>query len=103
VELIAVSRIEIGEECLIGAGARIVDADFHGVDPEERGMAGAVGAVWIGRGAFIGMGAMILKRVRIGDFGVVGAGAVVARDVEDGTVAAGNPARVISRWVAAAR
>jgi acetyltransferase-like isoleucine patch superfamily enzyme len=102
VELIALERIGIGEECLIGAGVRIVDADFHGVAPEERGLAGARGAVSIGGRAFIGTGAMILKRVRIGDFAVVAAGAVVARDVEDGAVVGGNPARVISRWQAAA-
>jgi acetyltransferase-like isoleucine patch superfamily enzyme len=102
VELIALKRIGIGEECLIGAGVRIVDADFHGVAPGERGMAGAVGAVSIGGRTFIGTGAMILKRVRIGDFAVIGAGSVVAGDVEDGAVVGGNPARVISRWQVAA-
>ena len=101
VEVIALERIEIGEECLIGAGARIVDADFHGVAPDQRGMEGASGAVRIGKRVWIGMGATVLKRVRIGDDGAVGAGAVVSADVADGAVAGGNPARVISRWAAA--
>lgn len=101
VELIAVERIEIGEQCLIGAGARIVDADFHGVAPGERAFEGACGAVTIGDRAWIGMGAMVLKRVRIGEDAVIGAGAVVSGDVEEGAVAAGNPARVISRWALA--
>lgn len=98
VELIAMERIAIGDECLIGAGARIVDADFHAVAPRERGGDGAWGAVHIGDRAWIGMGAIVLKRVRIGDDAVVGAGAVVSADVDDGAVVGGNPARVISRW-----
>ncbi len=101
VELIALERIEIGSQCRIGAGARIVDADFHGVAPEEREMQGASGAVRIGDRVWIGMGAIILKRVRIDDGAVVGAGAVVSADVEEGAVVAGNPARVISRWAVA--
>jgi acetyltransferase-like isoleucine patch superfamily enzyme len=103
VELIALDRIEVGEECLIGAGARFLDADFHGVAPEERRTLGSVGAVSIGRRVLVGMGALILKRVRVGDGALIGAGAVVVRDVERGAVVGGNPARVISRWVAAAR
>jgi maltose O-acetyltransferase len=100
-EVIALQRIGIGEECSIGAGVRIVDADFQGAAPEGRAMTGGGGAVSIGGWTFIGTGAMILKRVRIGDFAVIGAGAVVARDVEDGAVVGGNPAKVISRWHAA--
>ena len=52
--------------------------------------------VRIGRGCFIGAGAMILKGVTLGDRVVVGAGAVVTKDVPAGGVAVGNPARVVS-------
>jgi virginiamycin A acetyltransferase len=41
------------------------------------------------------MGAMVLPGVQIGDGVVVGAGAVVVRDVEDYAVVVGNPAKVI--------
>ena len=44
---------------------------------------------------WIGIGAVILQGVRIGTGSIVGAGAVVTRDVEAGTVVAGVPARVI--------
>jgi len=101
VELNALERIEIGEECLIGAGTRILDADFHGVAPADRASCGAAGAVRIGDRAWIGMGATVLKRVGIGEGAVIAAGAVVSADVDDGAVAGGNPARVISRWAAA--
>ena len=47
------------------------------------------------RGASIGSGATILCGVTIGKRAIVGAGAVVTRDVAEGTTVVGNPARVI--------
>ncbi len=51
------------------------------------------------RGASIGSGATILCGVTIGENATVGAGSVVTRDVPDGSVVAGNPARVIRKAV----
>jgi serine acetyltransferase len=48
----------------------------------------------IGARAQIGVNATILPFVRIGAGCLIGAGAVVARDIPDGAVAFGNPARV---------
>jgi UDP-2-acetamido-3-amino-2,3-dideoxy-glucuronate N-acetyltransferase len=45
------------------------------------------------RGASLGSGAVVLGGVRIGANAVVGAGAVVTRDVDAGQTVAGNPAR----------
>ena len=45
---------------------------------------------------FVGMNAMILKGVTIGRGATIGAGSVVTKDVPEGAVAAGNPAKVIS-------
>jgi UDP-2-acetamido-3-amino-2,3-dideoxy-glucuronate N-acetyltransferase len=47
------------------------------------------------RGASIGAGAVILPGLTIGERAMVGAGAVVTRDVDAGAVVVGNPARVI--------
>jgi UDP-2-acetamido-3-amino-2,3-dideoxy-glucuronate N-acetyltransferase len=49
------------------------------------------------RGASIGSGATILARVTIGERAIVGAGAVVTRDVPADTIVVGNPARVLRR------
>ena len=43
----------------------------------------------------MGGGAIILPGVTIGDRTVIGAGAVVTRDLPDGVFAAGNPCRII--------
>ena len=49
------------------------------------------------RGASIGSGTTILCGVTIGENAVVGAGAVVTKDVHAGTTVAGNPARPLAR------
>jgi acetyltransferase-like isoleucine patch superfamily enzyme len=51
--------------------------------------------ILVKRGASIGSGATILCGVTIGERAVVGAGAVVTRDVADGATVVGNPARQI--------
>jgi len=90
--------IEIGEGTLIGSGAMIIDNDFHVLTPSGwRGeTCSNARAIKIGREVFIGTRAIILKGVTIGDRAIVGAGAVVTRDVPANCVAAGNPATVRS-------
>lgn len=94
----AASRVEIGEETMIGGGTMILDTDFHPRNPDGSWGSDAAAVskpVVIGRRCFIGARAIILKGVTIGDHAVVGAGAVVTRDVPSGAVVAGNPASVI--------
>jgi UDP-2-acetamido-3-amino-2,3-dideoxy-glucuronate N-acetyltransferase len=49
----------------------------------------------IKRGASLGSNVTVLCGVTVGERAIVGAGSVVTRDVPDGVVVAGNPARVI--------
>ena len=49
----------------------------------------------IGNNVFVGAGTIVLPGVTIGNNVVVGAGSVVANDIPDGSVAVGNPARVV--------
>jgi sugar O-acyltransferase (sialic acid O-acetyltransferase NeuD family) len=55
------------------------------------------GRVHVGRGAFIGTGALVVARVRIGCGAVVGAGALVLNDVPDHTFVVGTPARAFRK------
>ncbi len=48
------------------------------------------------KGASIGSGAILLCGITIGERAIVGAGAVVTRDVSPGATVGGNPARVIA-------
>ena len=54
-----------------------------------------VGRILVKYGASIGAGAVILPNVTIGRFAMVGAGAVVTRDVPDHGLVVGNPARLV--------
>ena len=47
---------------------------------------------------FIGYRAMIMPGVRIGPNAIIGSGSIVTKDVPEGTVVAGNPAKVIGRF-----
>jgi UDP-2-acetamido-3-amino-2,3-dideoxy-glucuronate N-acetyltransferase len=49
----------------------------------------------VGRGATLGAGSVLVAPVRIGAFAMIGAGAVVTRDVPPHAVVAGNPATII--------
>jgi|TARA_B110000503_G_scaffold35328_1_gene57738 sugar O-acyltransferase (sialic acid O-acetyltransferase NeuD family) len=44
--------------------------------------------------SYVGMGALILEKVSVGSESIVGMGSVVYRDIPDGVIALGNPARV---------
>lgn len=98
--LVAQERIEIGDRVLLGANAVITDTDFHPLDPAERRLhpeRGRSAPVVIEDDVFVGMQAVVLKGVTIGRGAVVGACAVVTRDVPPYAIVAGNPARVVGR------
>lgn len=93
----AAQSIHIGNNVLIGSGAIISDSDAHPIDPQERlrGGGGKSCPICIGDNVFIGARAIILKGVTIGEGSVIGAGAVVAKDIPPFSIAVGNPAKVI--------
>lgn len=91
--LLAMARggIEIGDDVQIAANVQLITNNH---DPYDR-MVLTCRPIRIEEGAWIGAGATVLPGVRIGRHAIVGACAVVTRDVEDGEVVVGNPARAV--------
>jgi acetyltransferase-like isoleucine patch superfamily enzyme len=100
--------ISIGNRVIVSYNVTIADSDFHPPDPELRKQDAVANAPYGDRAqrppivakqvvveddVWIGIGAIILKGVRIGQGAKVGAGAVVTKDVPAGATVVGNPAR----------
>lgn len=95
--LLDVCDITIRDGTQIGPMVQILTAD-HPRDPAIRAEGLENGKpITIGANCWIGGGALILPGVRVGDDAVIGAGAVVTRDVPPGVTVAGNPARPLRR------
>jgi maltose O-acetyltransferase len=86
--------IRVGNDVSIGPEASILTL---GHDPQAPDFADKGGDVIIGDRAWICYRAIILPGVSIGEGAVVGAGAVVSRDVEPYTIVAGSPARAVGQ------
>ena len=89
------NNITIGDEVQIAPGVHIYTAT-HPLDPQQRrsGLERAL-PVAIADGVWLGGGAIICPGVTIGENTVIGAGAVVTRDLPPNVLAVGNPCRVI--------
>jgi len=89
-------EITIGDDVLLGPGVVIWGRD-HLMEPgrpiREQGHRSE--PIRIGDDVWIAAHAVVLRGVTIGTGAVVGAGAVVTRDVPEGGVVVGNPARVV--------
>jgi acetyltransferase-like isoleucine patch superfamily enzyme len=112
--VMAEERIEIGSHCLVSWNVGIADSDFHPLAPAQRIVDSHALApyfkdrpprpeirtapVIIGDNVWIGMNAVILKGVTIGENSVVAAGAVVTKSVPPNVVVAGNPAVITKQF-----
>lgn len=95
----------IGDFALIGMHVQIVGREDHAISEVGVPMALSTWAgsrdatprdsVLIGRDVWIGASCVVLSGVSIGEGSVIGAGAVVTRDIPPFSIAVGNPARVI--------
>ena len=99
--IVARKSVEIGQETMLSPNVVVTDSDFHVPWPPERRFDLApieeAKPVKIGRRVWIGLNAIVLKGVTIGDNAIIGAGSVVTGDIPPNVLAAGMPARVIRR------
>jgi acetyltransferase-like isoleucine patch superfamily enzyme len=106
------AHVRIGAFCSFAAGVELIPGGYHrpdwvstypfrvrwGLEGAGRDGHPAPGrGIAIGNDVWCGRGAMILDRVTIGDGAVIGANAVVARDVRPYAIVAGNPAAEVRR------
>lgn len=91
------AEIRVGRDTIIAPHADLVDFNHGTADLAAAVLSQPVQArpIRIGRDVWLGAGVKVLAGVTIGDRGVVGAGAVVTRDVAERGVALGVPARVV--------
>ena len=87
--------VEIGEDCFIGHGVMFINDTFATGGP-ARGRMDLWRSTRIGDRVSLGTNATILP-VKICDDTVIGAGAVVTRDIEEPGIYVGNPARSLRR------
>jgi len=90
-------RVRIGSDCSLGTYVIVMDNDFHQTDPRRRQETPPSAPVVLEDNVWLGARAIVLKGVTVGRDSVIGAGAVVTRDVPPGCLAAGVPARVVRR------
>lgn len=90
-----VAEIRIGDDVQIGPSVQLL-TPTHPLEPEpRRAKWEAAKPIAIGHNAWLGGGVVVCPGVTIGADTVVGAGAVVTRDLPAGVLAVGNPARVV--------
>ena len=90
----AAEKILIGDACMIAHGAYISDADWHGIYDRAEPV-GKTKPVTLEDNVWIGDSAIICKGVTIGKNSIIGAGAVVTKDVPQNSIFAGNPAKLV--------
>ena len=90
-----VAAITIGDDVQMGPNVQLL-TPTHPLDPElRRAKWEAAAPIVIEDNVWLGGGAIVLAGVTVGQNSIVGAGAVVTRDVAPNTVVVGSPARAI--------
>ena len=94
VRIMAAESIIIGNACMIAHGVYISDADWHGIYDRAEPV-GNTKPVILKDNVWIGDSAIICKGVTIGKNSIIGAGAVVTKNVPPNSIFAGNPAKLV--------
>ncbi|WP_249598477.1 acyltransferase [Peribacillus frigoritolerans] len=91
--------IKIGNHVTIASGVHLVTHDggawvLRGID-EKYKYSNIIGKIEIGNNVFIGMNAIVLPGVKIGENSIIAAGSIVTKSVPANSIIGGNPARLI--------
>ena len=102
-DVIVGDRVTVKSGVFLWDGTRVADDVFIGPNatftndplPRSKAYPEVFEGIILEKGSSIGANATILPGVRVGEYAMVGAGAVVTKDVPPYAVVVGNPARVI--------
>ncbi|MBV1907604.1 MAG: acyltransferase [Pseudomonadales bacterium] len=94
VRIDSAQHIEIGANSMIASGAYLTDADWHGIYDRTQ-IIGKSAKIHLEENVWIGDQATICKGVTIGKNSIVGASAVVTKNVPANVIVAGNPAQLV--------
>jgi maltose O-acetyltransferase len=93
--MLDVAPVTIGAACQVATRVQFITAT-HPIDPQPRRVGWeSAEPIVVGDNVWLSAGVIVCPGVTIGDDTVVGAGAVVTRDLPAGVVAVGAPARVL--------
>jgi acetyltransferase-like isoleucine patch superfamily enzyme len=88
--------ITVGTDCLFASDVDLRNGDSHSIVERSTGRRlNPAADIEVGNHVWLGERVMVLKGTRIGDHTVVGAGAIVTKDLPSGCVAAGTPAQPV--------
>jgi acetyltransferase-like isoleucine patch superfamily enzyme len=91
--------VEIGKNVWITSGCQILchqrDLSYYEIGKPVMDCPLIYSKVIIKNGAHIGIGAILMPGVTIGEGAIIGAGSIVTKDIPPYSIAVGNPARVI--------
>jgi acetyltransferase-like isoleucine patch superfamily enzyme len=91
------TRIEIGNDVLIGTNVEIIDSDFHEIAPSRRNSGNHICLpVHIGTNVFIGSNVKIFKGVKIGENSIIANSAIITKSFPANVIIAGNPGKIVS-------
>ncbi|MEE3491338.1 MAG: sugar O-acetyltransferase [Methanobrevibacter sp.] len=93
--ILDINEVHIGDNVMIGPNTTITTVS-HPLSPKKRRQhLGQASEIRIGNDVWLGANVVILPGVTIGNNVVVGAGAVVTKDIPDNSLAVGVPAKMI--------
>jgi putative colanic acid biosynthesis acetyltransferase WcaF len=93
-DIYSLGMIELGERCVVAQGVYLCTGT-HDLSTEDMPL--ITGTITVGPDVFIGVRALVMPGVTLGEGSVIGGGAVVTKDVPSWEIWGGNPAKFIKQ------